>query len=81
MKIKIILAVALLTATNAQATCYGLTGYALVNCLNNEQDYKKAQVYRDDDDQPYEGRIDNRQTCTKTFIQNGLGGFYQTICK
>lgn len=79
---KVILTVALLATTQANATCYGLTGYALVNCLNNEQDYRKAQVDHDDDDnQPYEGRVNNRQTCTKTFIPNGLGGFYQTICK
>ena len=79
---KIILAVALLTATNTYATCYGLTGYQLVNCLNNEQDMRRLKVDQDDDDDhPYEGRVNNVQTCTKTYIPNGLGGFYQTICK
>jgi hypothetical protein len=70
-------------AGNTFAACYGLTGYDLVNCLNDE---RERQFYQNKFDQaikpkPYEGYIDNRQTCTKQIVNTGTGYYVQTICK
>ena len=70
-------------ASNTFASCYGLTGYALVNCLNDERD---RQFYQNKLEQaikpkPYEGYVDNRQTCTKQIVNTGTSYYVQTICK
>jgi hypothetical protein len=70
-------------AGNTFASCYGLTGYDLVNCLNDE---RERQFYQNKFEQavkpkPYEGYIDNKQTCTKQIVNTGAGYYVQTICK
>ena len=70
-------------ASNTFASCYGLTGYDLVNCLTEE---RERQYYQNRFEQaikpkPYEGYIDNRQTCTKQIVNTGTGYYVQTICK
>ena len=81
------LAIALtLLASNAQASCYGLTGYALVNCLTAETDREQHRIEQREllryGVRPYEGLIDNRQTCLKERVDTPDGNYYfQTICK
>jgi hypothetical protein len=87
MKTKLLLPLTLsltfISCSPAHASCYGLTGYDLVNCLNDE---RERQFYQNKFDQaikpkPYEGYIDNRQTCTKQIVNTGTGYYVQTICK
>jgi hypothetical protein len=70
-------------AGNTFASCYGLTGYNLVNCLNDE---RERQFYQNRLEQavkpkPYEGYINNKQVCEKQIVNTGSGYYVQTICK
>jgi hypothetical protein len=70
-------------AGNTFASCYGLTGYDLVNCLNDE---RERQFYQNRLEQavkpkPYEGYINNKQVCEKQIVNTGTGYYVQTICK
>lgn len=70
-------------AGNTFASCYGLTGYDLVNCLNDE---RERQFYQNRLEQavkpkPYEGYINNKQVCEKQIVNTGSGYYVQTICK
>jgi hypothetical protein len=87
MKTKLLLPLTLsltfISCSPAHASCYGLTGYNLVNCLNDERD---RQFYQNRFDQaikhkPYEGYINNKQVCEKQIVNTGTGYYVQTICK
>jgi len=87
MKTKLLLPLTLsltfISCSPAHASCYGLTGYALVNCLNDE---RERQFYQNRLEQtikpkPYEGYVNNKQVCEKQIVNTGTGYYVQTICK
>jgi len=73
-------------ASNTFASCYGLTGYAMLNCMENEKRQSaQTQYYQEMNKQnsfkPYEPTTNSNMNCTKQIVNTGAGYYVQTICK
>ena len=73
-------------ASNTFASCYGLTGYAMLNCMEDEKRQSaQTQYYQEMNKQnsfkSYEPSINSNTNCTKQIVYTGSGYYVQTICK
>jgi hypothetical protein len=70
-------------ASNTFASCYSLTGYDMLNCMENERQEKQHQqaIEQAIRYKPTATYQDNRQpVCTKQVINTGNGYYVKNVC-